>query len=411
MAIMKKALVYYLYGTRNAGDMAICVGTIEVLRKKGFDITMVSRFSESEEEYFISKAYINKYFPDVKVVPGPFSFERDYSAAQKLAAYGKSFAKVCGLAADRVTKSLIKDADVVFFNGGNLLRGESAKDYLRLMALFYPVQEAYKAGKPVYCLPQSTAGISRIGKNLLQRYLKCFSRIYIRENRSLSVLREQFPEYRFDYCIDMAFFSEDTELAASSAKEKYAERFADSAGSAIADNAERSEHGNIALVFRNTGIGDIGRISSDLEEKMFDALRAYVQSNPEKEFWITVQTLKDREISEKFLNSVCGDARVHLIEDHDPLMLREVYKQMDAVITNRLHAGILALSSLVPVAGVFCSEWGLKNPGIMEVFGMPYLMADQEDVDVGKLIDKIPADASVRIADTIDNFRDVLKFD
>ena len=84
---------------------------------------------------------------------------------------------------------------------------------------------------------------------------------------------------------------------------------------------------------------------------------------------------------------------------------------MDAVITNRLHAGILALSSLVPVAGVFCSEWGLKNPGIMEVFGMPYLMADQEDVDVGKLIDKIPADASVRIADTIDNFRDVLKFD
>ena len=34
---MKKALVYYLYGNRNAGDMAICMGTVAFLRKQGYE--------------------------------------------------------------------------------------------------------------------------------------------------------------------------------------------------------------------------------------------------------------------------------------------------------------------------------------------------------------------------------------
>lgn len=55
MACLKKALVFYLYGNRNAGDMAICMGTIEYLKQKGYDITMVSRFSEAEAEYQRSK--------------------------------------------------------------------------------------------------------------------------------------------------------------------------------------------------------------------------------------------------------------------------------------------------------------------------------------------------------------------
>ena len=71
---MKKALIYYLYGTKNAGDMAICVGAVEVLKRLGYSITMVNRFSEAESEYEKSRQYIENYFPDVKVFPGPFSF-------------------------------------------------------------------------------------------------------------------------------------------------------------------------------------------------------------------------------------------------------------------------------------------------------------------------------------------------
>lgn len=393
---MKKALVYYLYGTKNAGDMAICIGTIEVLRKLNYRITMVSRFSESEDEYEISKSYANSYFPDVRVVPGPFSFERDFGAIKKTLAYGKSLAKVCGIIPDRRTKSLIDEADAVFFNGGNLLRGESAKDYLRLVALFYPIQLAQKAGKPIYCLPQSTAGISQIGKIILGNYLKCFSKIYIRERRSIEYLNKEFPDISFEYCTDMAFFCADTEKAHYEAQKKY---------------KEMSSKAKVALILRNTGIGDIGKVDDDTEMKLISAMCDYVESHPDKEYWVVVQTLKDRRLSEEFKKMITDGCQVNIVEDHDPLTLRELYKQMEFVITMRLHAGILALSALVPVIGVFCDNWGLKNPGMMEAFDMPYLMVDREDKRIAELVESVPSDTPERIKDRIDSFRDTLVFD
>lgn len=393
---MKRALVYYLYGTKNAGDMAICIGTIEVLRKLNYRITMVSRFSEAEDEYEISKSYVNSYYPDVTVVPGPFSFERDFGPIKKALAYGKSFSKVCGIMPDRRTKDLIDQTDVVFFNGGNLLRGESVKDYLRLIALFYPIQLAQKAGKPVYCLPQSTAGISRIGRIILGNYLKCFSKIYIREQRSIEYLNRVFPDIRFEYCTDMAFFCADTKKAHDEAQKKY---------------KEVSSKAKVALILRNTGIGDIGKVDDDTETKLISAMRNYVVTHPEKEYWIVVQTLKDRRLSERFAELINDECQVKIIEDHDPLTLRELYKQMEYVITMRLHAGILALSALVPVIGIFCSNWGLKNPGMMETFDMPYLLVDREDKRIAELAGSVPSDTSERIKDRIDSFRDTLVFD
>lgn len=393
---MKRALVYYLYGTKNAGDMAICIGTIEVLRKLNYRITMVSRFSEAEDEYEISKSYVNSYYPDVTVVPGPFSFERDFGPIKKALAYGKSFSKVCGIMPDWQTKDLIDQTDVVFFNGGNLLRGESVKDYLRLIALFYPIQLAQKAGKPVYCLPQSTAGISRIGRIILGNYLKCFSKIYIRERRSIESLNSVFPDISFEYCTDMAFFCADTEKAHDKAQKKY---------------KEMSSKAKVALILRNTGIGDIGKVDDETEMKLISAMRNYVETHPDKEYWIVVQTLKDRRLSKRFAELISDDCQVNIVEDHDPLTLREFYKQMEFVITMRLHAGILALSAHVPVVGLFCSKWGLKNPGMMESFDMPYFMVEREDKRIEELVRSFPPDTPERIKDRIDSFRDTLVFD
>ena len=73
---MKKALVFYLYSNRNAGDMAICLGTIRFLKQQGFDITFVSRFGQRDQEYAESCRYLAQYEPDVQVVPGFFDFDR-----------------------------------------------------------------------------------------------------------------------------------------------------------------------------------------------------------------------------------------------------------------------------------------------------------------------------------------------
>ena len=171
---MKKALVYYLYGTKNAGDIAICFGAVELLKQKDYQVTMVSRFSEYEQEYQLSKECLQRYYPDVEVYPGPFSFEREFSRVKKLKAYASSFMKVFSFSSDSTDRKLIKEHDIVCFNGGNLLRGENVTDYLRLMALFYPVQLAKKMRKPVWCLPQSTAGLSYIGKRMLKHYFRSF---------------------------------------------------------------------------------------------------------------------------------------------------------------------------------------------------------------------------------------------
>lgn len=357
---MKKALVFYLYGNRNAGDMAICMGTIEYLKEKGYDITMVSRFSGAEDEYQRSKEYVAEYYPEVKVYPGPFSFERDYSKMQKLVAYGKSYLKVLGILSDEGTKALIKEADVVYFNGGNLLRASTMADYLRLVGLFYPIRFAYKLGKPVYCLPQSTAKISSFGEKMLGQYLKYFKAVYIREEMSFGELKKRYPSVPFVRGTDMAFLCKDTELAA----QRY--------------HALRIEEKKptVAIVVRNTGIGDIGELAQEKQGWLKDELLCFVEKNKDKQYLIIIQTEKDRQFSQEVCLAIQRKTDAYTVECHDPLVLREIYKNVDCLITMRLHAGILALSALTPVLGLFSEEWGMKNPGIMRDYKMPYMVIE-----------------------------------
>lgn len=360
---MKKALVFYLYGTRNAGDMAICVGAIELLRAQGYDITMVSRFSEAEDEYQISKNYITEYYPDVKISPGPFSFERSFSKLKKLIAYGSSCLTVFGIRKNENIRKLIEQADVVFFNGGNLLRGSSLADYLRLIALFYPIEIAKKTGKPVYCLPQSTAAISTIGDKILHKYLKCFDKIFIREAISFKTLKDRYSDLSFVLSTDLAFLCRDTKIAA----DKFNRQF------------QIGKKQKVALIFRNTGIGDIGRVGRKTEEKLTEVILEFVRSNSDYEYWVIIQTQKDRDMSERFINRVKKISNIRMVESHDPLLLREIYKHMEFTISMRLHAAILSLSAGTPVYGVFSNEWGLKNPGIMDAYKMDYIIVEEQN--------------------------------
>lgn len=356
---MKKALVYYLYGNRNAGDMAICMGTIEFLQRHGYVVTMVSRFSEAEEEYQRSKDYVAEYYPDVTVYPGPFSFERDFSALKKLTAYATSVLKVAGIKADTMTRKLISEHDVVFFNGGNLLRGASITDYARLVALFYPIRIAFNMGKPVFCLPQSTAGISELGEKQLKKYMGFFKEIYVREKISYKELTKRFPEYVFVESTDMAFHCKDTETA----KKKYSDLRLKLTGK------------DIAVVVRNTGIGDIGTLSKKKQECLLSELDSFILNHGDFHYWIVIQTVKDREFSNYVFNRY--EEKADLIECNDPMLLREIYKNMDMLVSMRLHAAILSLSALTPVMGIFSEEWGLKNPGIMEDYHMPFTIVEE----------------------------------
>lgn len=362
---MKKALVFYLYGNRNAGDMAICIGAIELLKSKGYSVSMVSRFSESEDEYFKSKQYVQEYYPDVEIFPGPFSFERHFSRTKKIISYCKSYMKVLGFIKDNQTRQLIKEADVVFFNGGNLLRGATLSDYLRLIGLFYPIKIAKKMNKSLYCLPQSTAQISSIGKQLLKKYLNLFDKVYVREKNSYLKLKNLFEDVPFELTTDLAFFSENTNLASKK----------------LSDLEYNFDTGkNVAIILRNSGIGDIGELDKETAQKLNNIVESFIYEHLEYNYFLIIQTEKDRDISDVFMKKLNDNVKIEKIELHDPLLLREVYKKMSFTISMRLHAAILSLSALTPVYGVFSEKWGLKNSGIMDSYNMPYYLVESSNV-------------------------------
>lgn len=349
---MKKALVFYLYSNNNAGDMAICMGAIDLLKAAGFNVTFVSRFAESDHEYSESVSYVHSYHPDVRIEPGVLAINRDGGFVSKLLSYAYGAWKTASPAKDKRFEWLIREADVVFFNGGNLLRCASFIDASRLHALFYPVRMAQRMGKRVICLPQSTAESSSSGKRLLRKKLSSFSDVFIRESESLRRMQADYPDVVFRRSIDLAFFIQ-----------KRGE---------LSEDFKRLLRGRIAITVRGTGIGDIGRLSNDRISDMLDGLRHFMLNRPDSSFVIVVQTKKDRELSENLLASLDETVEVLLVEEHDPLKLISIYSLCASLVTMRLHAGILAIRAGIPVVGLFDEAWGLKNKGFTIDFGMGY---------------------------------------
>lgn len=343
---MTRALVFYLYGPRNAGDMAICLGTIGFLRRRGVDVTMVSRFDEGAPDFAQSVRLVRGYYPEVEVVPGFFRLDRGAGRASLAASYAAGVTKCLLPSADPRLLGLIENADVVFFNGGNLLRCAGLIDVARLEALFYPVRVAKKTGKRVVCLPQSTATVSPRWRGLLERKLSFFDEVYVREPVSLARLRALYPKREFKGSTDMAFFMDDPL------------------------GAPRESCGCAAMIVRGSGIGDIGELPAARREELLGAYLRFAVEHPELRYTVVVQTEKDRALSEMLLEELPDDSE--LVEEHDAFRLLSVYRRMDVTLSMRLHAAILSLRAGTPVVGLFDEEWGLKNIGVMGDYDMGY---------------------------------------
>lgn len=346
---MTKALVFYSYGMNNAGDMAICLGAIAILKAAGYDITFVSRFDEGAVQYQASVDLIARYYPDVRVVPGAFRLDRSSRLLSRVDQYTRGAAKLMG-PKDRRMSALIDDCDHVFFNGGNLLRCDSVTDYARLEALFYPIHMAVKRGKRVSCLPQSTAKIDALWAPLLHKKLALFDDLYLRESLSREALIRTFPDLFTALSTDLAFFMDDL----------------------VHSTAADHEGTLVGLVLRGTGIGDIGSLSRSRQAEMTEAIASFFERRPELRATIVVQTERDAALSAILARRLRNTTEVNVVEEHDPFKLVDLYRRMDILIGMRLHACILAMRADTPVVGFFDESWGLKNAGIMRDCAMGY---------------------------------------
>lgn len=370
---MKKVLLTYGYGLKNSGDMAITLGAIELLKKKYQDITILSRFDASHPEYEISKQFILKKFPEIKILPSPFKLDRNAGIIKKIQNHINGGLQICGIIKNRNLKKIVKQSDLVVFNGGNLFRCNSFLDFARLLALLYPLRKAKQNSIPYIVFPQSAAKINWIGKKILKNTLRRAERVFTREDQSFKYLSKRMHLDNLEKAIDLAFFIDSKN-----------------------DHANNSVKGNndiktIGITLRGQTLGDLKEFSQDRKKIIIESIKNTlnnINSKYESRFVIVVQTEKDKNISYEIFEKLKGEINIEIIEEYDPIALKTNYENFNLLFGMRLHSIILALTSGTPALGLFDKSWGLKNSGLMEKFNLPYNFLNEKNINITSSLSK-----------------------
>jgi polysaccharide pyruvyl transferase WcaK-like protein len=377
--VVKTVSLVYAYGLKNAGDIAITFGAIEVLLKIGFNIKAFSMYSENDREFIKTKQILKGYYPQVQLFGSPFQFNRDHGLFRNLPGYISGFLTALNFKSPHTFLQEFAGSKIVVFNGGNLFRCESFTDFARLLALMYPLRVACKIRMPFLIFPQSASNINRLGKLVLKRPLRDATAIWSREDMSLSYLNKLFPGGTMFHGIDLAFFisQRNTDKCINKYRFLAQEKL---------DPTSRTHR--IGFTIRAQRVGDLGRLGSIEYKKIRDCMSQTICDllEAQQEILLVVQAKKDREIITDIYNDFSGNDKIRLIEEYDPIILKEIYSKCDILVGMRLHSIILALSVQTPAVGLFNRSWGLKNPGLMEKFGLPFKYVDD---DVQTLMEEI----------------------
>ncbi len=363
--MFKRIFLAYIYGSRNAGDMAINLGTLDLLNQIGnFEISALSRFSRVQCEFSKTKTYLEKRYNNLTITPYPISFDRH---TQNI--YGQlcAFVKGVGLYFPSLKHSInkfdnifpdISQSSYVIFNGGNLLFSNGLLDDIRLLGLVYPLEIARVLDKPFGFLPQSIPGLNtRFGRRLVESLFNRARFIYFRESFSMSRLKigDSYSTKKF---LDTAF---------------YIQGFDYSRANEILQRNNLVKYYFVPIVIRGSNLGDYTELSK-LEvirtvEFVIKICKDLIQEGLMP--ILVVQTKTDLNITKICQQRVENyGVKIPFIEEYDPLVLRTIYSLSKAVISFRLHAAILALSVGTPTIGIYRSIWGPKMPGIYSDLGI-----------------------------------------
>lgn len=362
---MKKAFFAYQYGMANAGDFAINIGSLDLLSEFYDDITIVSKLTADDSEFNRNVEYLKKYYPNYDVIEGPFNLNRG-NIVSTLKSYLLGALKYPVLLNNGKYNKYVRDSDMLFLNGGNILRCESFTDYVRLYALLFPLRLARKNNTDYILLPQSTTSINYKGNKLLEPFLNQAKLVFAREDISYKKLSTNFRNANIVNSLDSAFFIKNREIPRNEYEEKY--------------NILSTKNRNVCITLRKEDLGDIGELSNEKKEKIETAIKNLANILLNKDYSITfvIQTKKDKEFTQKIYNQLKTNSEVTIVEEYDPLILREIYRNSLCLFGMRLHSMILAMSVGTPVVGYFDPNWGSKNPGTLGQYGMPYCYINDE---------------------------------
>lgn len=363
---MKKAAIYYLYGNQNVGDMAISMGALSYLTASNFSVTGVSRWHQSQASFMRDRSLYLDKFPNISFEGGPIAFERRHGKwFGNVIGYLGAFFHMCRGSYLKNLANTIESSDIVILNGGNLLRCVTVTDLLRLFAFLFPLFVARRRGISYVIFPQSTSEMNWIGKMLVRGIFGGALKVWVREYISLNKFRTMFPDKKFDYAPDMAF---------------YLYKLGNEEVKNISRACEDATFKRIAITVRAHSIGDIAPFSpakrAGVKQAVIDTL---VKLSLSWKLRVTIVTVCDIdaeiscELADEILErNIISSVDLSSITTRCPFELMSLLGEQDLLLGMRLHSIILALVSLTPCAGLFDRSWGLKNPGVLERFALPY---------------------------------------
>jgi polysaccharide pyruvyl transferase WcaK-like protein len=354
---MKRVLLYYAFsGKKNAGDLAMTLGAIDLLLQKEIELTVVSRYAN--DDYFRENAeYLKKLYPLIKVLPCPFEFNRSASRFTVIMRYFTGLLKLIGVIPESVLRNQIKYFDKVYFNGGNSLHCTSLTDFIRMMALLYPLRLAKKAKVPFVILPQSTTEFNWLGRQIIKPILNTTEKVYCREALSYDVFKKYFPRSPIFLNTDLVFFMRRIQYTQKIITRK------------------------VAITIRTGTIGDYHDLPhikiKQIEDILIAITRILLQSNYKIIF--VAQSEKDMLFTKRAQEHFANTENVLFYKSDDPLALRNFYRTCDLLIGMRLHSILLALSAGTTCIGYFDKNWGLKGPGILSDYKQDYAFIGEEE--------------------------------
>lgn len=382
-----KVSIFYLYGQHNAGDAAIGLGFLAMAENVGIEVNAFSRWPDDFCEFESDKQYYQTRFPGLQVNGGHFAFRRSRTGLQAALSYIKTLMSFSSRGYASI-KSDVTSSDLIVLNGGNLLRCQNVTDLIRLAGFILPLYVARKNNVPYVILPQSTSGINFFGRYLMAPLLESAKKVWARERLSLSKFKNSFPNLDISYAPDMAFHIPTTERFLSCSSE-YKNKEPDTP--------------RLAITLRGHTLGDIEPFEEEKTSKIVSEyktlLTRFLSETNQLHITIVVQCDKDVEISNQLVDALdteISNLKLELVDTRDTYQLIGVYANHDLLIGMRLHSIIMALSIGTPCIGYFDKTWGLKNPGVLEEFGLPVIFIDDNESSLYPHVKQLLRESLVR---------------
>lgn len=357
----KKAVLAYSFSDKNAGDFSLTIATIQILINNGYFVNVISRFKKDTEEFKSTNKYLNqKFLNNIKLIESPFHLDREAGLLEKQINNLKGYLTSQNYIKNNEIINIIKESDIVILCPGNLLRCESVQDYMRLKALDYPLKIARENNVKYIIFPQSSSIIKPFAEKLLGKMINGSHTTFTREELSFEKLKQLYPNANIVSSIDVAFLLSETHRFKPNNKET-----------------------SVAFTIRGDGIGGLKDLTDYDKNLLKQKLDKIIEKLSLKNVAITfvVQgTIADLKFTEECAKQFSEkySIKIPIIEERDTDKLLDIYANFDCLIGMRLHSIILAAAAGTPSYGLFLEEWGLKNPGIMDMIMLPFSIVDSE---------------------------------